>query len=80
MPTNKKGPIVFLLPDSMRDRDFAVCFEKYIKDMTKVITLDMNEIQIKPKSGIEARLLSFREHKFEARPIKVYNPLLNCKY
>lgn len=80
MSAKKKEPIVFLLPESMKDREFAICFEKYIKDMTKVITLDMNEIKMKPRSGIEAGLLDSGAHKFELRPLYDYNPLLNCKY
>jgi len=76
----KKEPIVFLLPDSLKDREFAVCFEKYIKDVSKMFVIDMEEIKLKPQTGVEARLMGIGGLRMETKLIKEYNPLCNGKY
>lgn len=82
MSIEKKEPIVFMLPESFKDRKFAVCFEKHLKSMKDMVFLDMDKINFKPRNKIEMRLAapSLDSKSYRLKMIHEYNPLLNCKY
>ena len=50
---------MFVLPESMKDRDFKVGFSEYIEDIHQAFAIDMNEVVLNPLTGTEALLVPY---------------------
>ena len=79
MTDKKKEPIVFLLPISLKDREFAVAFDKHISDVKASVAIDMEflepkqpDFQSRPTSGIASVLALYNAYNIRPRPIKIY--------
>lgn len=50
MSKKKKDKIIIVLPIELRDREFAVAFDRHLTDTTQVFLLDLDKVQkIDPK-------------------------------
>ena len=75
----KKDSIVFVIHDSLKDREFAVVFDKLIQDINSVFVVDIDKISpmppTEPQSGVAAMIDSFDKHKFDYRMISIYKSI-----
>lgn len=81
--TEKKEPIVFIIPESMKDRDFKVAFNKIVEDMKSVVIMDLNEIENATKPiglrGIEVRPEPSFLEEYQWKSYQTYNQSIESR-